>query len=53
MVVRQTDVQNIPKSGKKSRPKTAVKGKRYHCASAAAQPAAGKDARALVLPGVS
>jgi hypothetical protein len=24
--------KNFPKSGKKSRPKTAVKGKRFHCA---------------------
>jgi len=25
-------MKNIPKTGKKSRPKTAVKGKRFHCA---------------------
>ena len=24
--------KNFPKSGKKTRPKTAVKGKRFHCA---------------------
>jgi len=24
--------KNIPKTGKKARPKTAVKGKRFHCA---------------------
>jgi hypothetical protein len=24
--------KNIPKTGKKTRPKTAVKGKRFHCA---------------------
>ena len=41
-----------PSSGKKNRPKTAMKGKRYLCQVPQTEPDAGQDARPLVLPEV-
>ncbi len=43
--------KNFPRTGKKVRPKTAVKGKRYHCAIVPqTKSEAGQDARSVVLP---
>lgn len=42
--------KNIPKTGKKVRPKTAVKGKRFLSQVPQAKSEARKDSRSLVLP---